>query len=158
MAHHLAQLNIGRLHRPLDDPANAEFVASLGPINAIAESTPGFVWRLVDDDGRSSSYVPLPGVEDPLVVVNYSVWEDLESLRHFVFRSGHAAYLRRRREWFEAPTAETTVCWWVPAGDVPSLAEAYERLEHLRRVGPSPHGWPLSQPHPPPPSGSIPAP
>lgn len=148
MSHHLVQLNIGRLHHPLDDPRNAEFVAALGPINALAEATPGFVWRLTDEDGNSSSYVRIPGVDDERIVVNYSIWQDLESLRHFMHRSGHAAYLRRRREWFEASDEAVTVCWWAPAGTIPPLQEAYERLLTLRADGPTERGWPVHAPQP----------
>lgn len=151
---HLAQFNIARLLRPLGHADTAEFVAALEPVNAIAERTPGFVWRLTDDDGNSSSYVPIPGVDDPLLIVNFSVWEDLESLRHFVYRSGHASYLRRRREWFERPSEAFLVCWWTPAGALPdggaAVADAYGRLQGLRRDGPSPEGWPLTDPLPPP--------
>ena len=89
MAHmHVAQLNIGRLHHSLDAEETAEFTAALGPINALAEATPGFVWRLVDDDGLSSSYVRLPGEYDPLAIVNMSVWAELDALKHFMYRSG----------------------------------------------------------------------
>ncbi len=150
MEHHLVQLNIGRLNQPLDHPDSAEFVAALGPINALAEATPGFVWRLTDDDGQSSSYVRLPGEDDPLMIVNYSIWADLEALKHFMFKSGHASYLRRRREWFEAADEAVTVCWWAPAGTRPGLDEAYERLLHLRANGPSETGWPLTAPVDPP--------
>lgn len=144
---HLAELNVARLRRPLDAPENAEFVAALEPINALAEATAGFVWRLTDDDGQSSSYVTLPEIGDPLVIVNYTIWQDLTSLRHFVRRSGHGMYLRRRREWFERPAAATTVCWWTPAGTIPGAGDAYRRLEQLRRHGPSVDGWPIDQPH-----------
>lgn len=143
---HLAQLNIGRLNLTLDDPAMAEFVAALGPINEIAESTPGFVWRLTDDDGQSSSYVPIPGVDDPLIAVNFSVWEGIEPLKHFMYKSGHATYLRRRREWFQPVSEAITVCWWIEAGTTPDLGDAYQRLLHLREHGPSERGWPMNSP------------
>jgi hypothetical protein len=147
---HLAELNIGRLLRPLEHADTDEFVRALDPINALAESSPGFVWRLTDDDGLSSSYVRLPGEDDPLLIVNYSIWEDLESLRHFMYRSGHSSYLRRRREWFERPPEESTVLWWVPAGTIPSLGEAYDRLRELRANGPAARAWSLAQPFDPP--------
>jgi hypothetical protein len=150
MDHHLAELNVARLRRPLDAPEAAEFVASLDPINVIAETTPGFIWRLTDDDGRPSSFIPIPGLDDPLVIVNYSIWRDLESLKHYVYKSGHASYLRRRNDWFE-PTAEASVvCWWTPAGVIPDLADAYARLQDLRNCGPSDRGWPLNKPIDPP--------
>ena len=143
---HLAELNIARISEPLDAEESAEFVAALGPVNTLAELSPGFVWRLTDQDGQSSSYVPLEGVDDPQVIVNYSIWTDMESLRHFMFRSGHAMYLRRRREWFDTHVELDTVCWWIPAGTIASLAEAYERLGHLREHGPSQTGWLFNEP------------
>jgi hypothetical protein len=144
--HQLAEFNIARLLHSLDDAETAEFVAALEPINAIAEATPGFVWRLQDDDGQSSSYVRLPGKDDPLVIVNYSIWADLDSLQHFVNRTGHASYLRRRRDWFEPADGPSTVCWWIPAGTIPDLSDAHARLLHLRKNGPSENGWLLNKP------------
>lgn len=150
MRHHLAQLNVGRLHQPLDHADTAEFHRALDPINALAESSPGFVWRLVGDEGESSSYVRLPGEDDPLLIVNYSIWEDLDSLRHFMHRSGHSAYLRRRREWFEKPNEPHAVLWWIPAGTIPTLAEAYDRLQKLRTDGPTEHAWSFQETFDPP--------
>jgi hypothetical protein len=146
----LAEFNIARLTHPLDDAESAEFVAALEPVNAIAEATPGFVWRLKDDDGQSSTYVTMPEIDDPLTIVNYSIWADLESLQHFVTRSGHGAYLRRRRDWFEPTDGPSTVCWWIPAGTIPDLSDAHRRLVHLRDNGPSETGWPLNSPMPAP--------
>lgn len=147
---HLAELNVARLIHPLDAPENAEFVAALEPINAIAESTPGFVWRLTDESGASASYVDIPEIDDPHFIVNYSIWEDLGSLRRYVTRSGHSAYLRRRRDWFEPMDEAATVCWWIPEGERPPVAEGLNRLEGLRANGPSPDGWPLTKPFDPP--------
>jgi hypothetical protein len=130
---HLAELNIGRLHHPLEHPDTAEFVAALDHVNALAEAAPGFVWRLKDESGLSSSYVRAS--DDPLVVVNLSVWETLEQLHDFVFRTAHTEYLRRRREWFQKLDDAFLVCWWVPAGDVPTVDEAMDRLARLRRDG-----------------------
>ncbi|MGI9622135.1 MAG: DUF3291 domain-containing protein [Acidimicrobiales bacterium] len=143
--YHLAQFNIGRAHVPLDDEAIAEFVRALGPINELAELSPGFVWRLVDESGQSSSYVEVPEIDDPLMLVNYSIWTDLESLRHFVHKSGHMSYLRRRGEWFEPATEATSVCWWIAEGEIPSVSEAYAALMALRSDGPSQKGWPMNQ-------------
>lgn len=142
----LAEFNVARLHLPLDAPENAEFVAALEPINAIAESSPGFVWRLTDDSGASASYVRTGDIDDPNVIINFSIWEDLDSLRHFMLKSGHSAYLRRRRDWFEIPSRPSTVCWWIADGERPSVSEAFARLESLRAHGPSPRGWPMNQP------------
>jgi Domain of unknown function (DUF3291) len=147
---HLAEFNIARLTHPLDSAEATEFVAALEPVNAIAEATPGFVWRLTDVSGASASYVAVPGIDDPQVIVNYSIWTNVESLQHFVYRSGHSAYLRRRREWFDASALPAIVCWWIPAGAIPPVDEAYERLLHMREHGPSERGWPPSQPFPAP--------
>lgn len=147
---HLAEFNIATLHQPLDAEENAEFVAALDPINALAEATPGFIWRLQDDEGASASYVAVDGIDNELTIVNMSVWADLESLRHFITRSGHATYLRRRSEWFEKPSAPTTVCWWIDEGTTPTAEEGFQRLQELTANGPSERGWPLHKPHPKP--------
>jgi Domain of unknown function (DUF3291) len=153
-AWHFAQYNIGRLHQPLDHPDTGEFVANLDQVNAIAEASPGFVWRLTDDDsGLSSSYVR--AYDDPLVVINLSVWETPEQLQDFVYRSAHTGFLRRRREWFEKATEAYLVCWWIPAGQVPSVEEAVDRLERLRRDGPSDDAFTLRDLRPAPETSAL---
>jgi hypothetical protein len=147
---HLAELNIARLTHPLDALENTEFVSALEAINLLAEASTGFVWRLTNDDGRSASYVA--AYDDPQVIINYSVWTSVETLHHFVTRSGHSAYLRRRREWFTPTDGDNMVCWWTPAREIPSLADAMERLESLRYNGPSDTGWRFTDPFPRPPS------
>lgn len=149
-SYHLAQCNVGRVLQPLEHPDMAEFVAALEPINAIAEATPGFIWRLEDEDGASSSYVDIPGNDDPLLIINYSIWEDLKSLKHFMFKSGHAAYLRRRSEWFEKVDRPTSVAWWVPAGSIPDVGEAYRRVVQLQERGPGETAFTVGRPWPPP--------
>jgi Domain of unknown function (DUF3291) len=152
---HFAQYNIGRLHQPLDHPATAEFVAALDEVNALAESSPGFVWRLTDDaTGLSSSYVR--AYDDPLMVINLSVWETPEQLQDFVYRSTHTSFLRRRREWFEKLDAAYLVCWWIPAGQVPNVEEAVERLERLRRDGVSDEAFTLRELRPEPRAPAVP--
>lgn len=146
MDHHLAEFNIARLNAALDDPSNAEFTAVLEAVNLIAEVSPGFVWRLTSDDDRSASYVQV--YDDPLLIVNYSVWTDLDALRHFTYRSGHGAYFRRRREWFEEGSSRM-VCWWVPAGTIPSIDEALARLALLETEGPSPSAFSFQVPFAP---------
>ena len=133
-AWHFAQFNVARLHEPLDHPATAEFVANLDQVNALAEASPGFVWRLTGDSGLSSSYVK--AYEDPLTIINLTVWESPEQLQDFVYRTAHTEFLRRRREWFEKPAEAYFVCWWIPAGQVPTVEDAVDRLERLRRDGP----------------------
>ncbi len=115
----------------------------LEAVNSIAEVSPGFVWRLKDEDGRSSSFVPV--FEDPLLIVNLSVWKSIDELKHFVYRSGHGAYFRRRTEWFGPNTSEM-VCWWVEAGTIPDVFDARRRLEHMRTNGPSNQGFLFTDP------------
>jgi len=154
MEYHLAQCNIGKLIEALDHPDTAEFVEGLDPINAIAEASPGFVWRLTDDDGGSSSYVEVEGLNDPKAIVNYSIWEDLESLKTFMFKTHHVDFLRRRKDWFEPSTEATSACWWIAAGEIPSVDEAYRRVLTLRQDGPTDQAWPINSPFPKPPPGS----
>jgi len=132
---HLAQFNVAHLRQPLDHPDTASFVDALASVNELAEASPGFVWRLKDEEGQSSSYVV--AYDDPLMIINLSVWETVEDLHHFVFQTAHTAYLRRRREWFERMAEAYLACWWVPAGSVPTVEEAVARLARLRRDGPS---------------------
>lgn len=148
--HQLAQLNLGLFRAPLDNTEMAEFRAALGPINALAEATPGFVWRLTDDTGGSSSTVDVPGLDDPLWAPNMSVWESLDALKHFMYKSGHASYLRRRTEWFERPGRLINVLWWIPVGEIPTLPDAMRRLDHLEVNGPSHQGFGLTAPLDPP--------
>jgi len=148
--YHLAQLNLGLFKAPLDDAQMAEFAAALDPINALAEATPGFIWRLKDEAGGSSSFVDVPGTDNPLWAPNMSVWRDLDSLKHFMYKSGHASYLRRRTEWFQVPDRPINVLWWIPAGEIPTLDDAVKRLDHLAKHGPTDQGWPLTKPLDPP--------
>ena len=148
MEFHLAELNVARLRHPLDAVETAEFVSVLDAVNLIAEVSPGFVWRLQGEANQSSSYVT--AYDDPLVIINLTVWTDVESLKHFTYRSGHGAYFRRRSEWFEPTTEAHMVCWWTPAGTVPDVADAVARLERLRADGPSEHGFLFNAPLPKP--------
>ncbi|TNE61546.1 MAG: DUF3291 domain-containing protein [Alphaproteobacteria bacterium] len=134
----LAQLNVGKTLYPMGHPGIADFENALDAINALAEASPGFVWRLKDDTGNAT------GVRSPLgddVLVNMSVWRDVESLRAYVYKSGHTAYLARRKEWFEMPTEPHMVLWWVPAGHRPTVVEAAARLMYLRDHGPTPQAF-----------------
>ncbi len=143
----LAQLNVVELRVPVEHPDMATFVAELDPVNALAEAAPGFVWRLKDDESGDATGFRLDGRED--VLLNLSVWESVEALHGFTYRSGHADVLRRKREWFDDHTDVHVVLWWVPDGHRPGLDEAAERLEHLRREGPSPYAFTFREPFPP---------
>lgn len=137
-AAHLAQLNVATLRHPLDDPRLAPFVEMLEPVNAAADAAPGFVWRLVEE-GAADATELRPAGED--VIVNLTVWETQEALWDFTYRSGHLEVMRRRREWFERHVEAHLVLWWVPAGHIPSVDEALERLAELRAHGPSPYAF-----------------
>jgi len=129
----LAQLNIATMKEPLDSPVMADFVANLDRINALAESSPGFVWRLQTEQGDATALRPL----GDNVIVNMSVWESVEHLNQYVYRSDHAGILRRRRDWFERMSEAFFALWWVKQGHRPTVAEAVARLEHLRAHGPT---------------------
>jgi hypothetical protein len=140
--HHLAQINIGRLEAPIDDPQIEEFVAQLDAINAQADAAPGFVWRLQSASGNATD---IPFNDDPSVMVNMSVWESLESLRNYVYRSDHMRVLRDRGKWFEKMDKPHYCLWWVPAGHIPSVAEGRERVEHYQRRGSTQYSFWFSQ-------------
>lgn len=143
---HLAQLNVARLLAPLDDPRIADFVGALDRINALAEASPGFVWRLQSDSGNATD---IRVEQDPLLIVNLTVWESVEALFEFTYRTGHNKILAHRRDWFERMEAEHLVLWWVPAGHRPNLAGAMACLDRLRRDGPTPAAFTFKQRFPP---------
>jgi GNAT superfamily N-acetyltransferase len=131
---HLAQINIGRLAAPIDSPQLVDFVAALDTVNALAEASPGFVWRLIGEGNDATSLRPFP---DPDVIVNMSVWESADALYDFVYRSAHTPFLRRRREWFTPVIGAAVGAWSVPVGHIPSLGEARSRLDHMSAHGSS---------------------
>ena len=136
---HLAQINIGRLKHPVDDPRVGEFMDNLDPINEIAEQSPGFVWRLKDDSGNATA---IRAFDDALILPNLTVWDSIDALKSYVFKSDHARFLRQRREWF-LPMEDLPVLtmWWIPAGHTPSLDEAKQRIDHLAEHGPTGHAF-----------------
>lgn len=135
MKHHLAQLNIAYMKgEDINDPVMAEFVAQLDEINALAEQSEGFVWRLKDDSGNATN-LEETGFDDPRVIVNMSVWESIEALEHFTYRTAHTTVMRDRKKWFEKMEKMHMVLWWVAAGHQPSVLEAKERLELLQELG-----------------------
>jgi Domain of unknown function (DUF3291) len=143
----LAQLNVGIIRAPMDSPVMAEFAANLDRINALADGTPGFVWRLQTEAGDATAIRPF---ENENNLVNMSVWRDLGSLRQFVYRSAHVEIMRRRREWFEPMREAYMVLWWVPKGHRPDVTEAIAKLEMLRKVGSAPKAFTFGQAYPPP--------
>jgi heme-degrading monooxygenase HmoA len=150
--HHLAQLNIGRVRAPLASDQLSGFVAALEPVNALADRAPGFVWRLQTEDGDATA---IRAFDDDMLLVNMSVWESLEALADFVYRSDHREVMSRRRQWFERMDEKYLVLWWVDAGHLPTLDEAKDRLERLRRDGPSAEAFTFRSPFPPPGSDDV---
>jgi hypothetical protein len=138
----IAQLNIGRTVAPLDDPRLAGFVDRLDEINALAERSPGFVWRLQTESGNATGIKTDP---DPLVIINLTVWRSIGELFDFTYRSVHATVFRQRFEWFERWPGPETVLWWQPAGTIPDPADARRRLALLERLGPTPEGFTFKQ-------------
>ncbi len=134
MGYQLAHINVARFRRPADDPANADFMAMLGQVNAGADASPGFVWRLIDEEADPAD---LQVFGDPALLVNLSVWADVESLRDFTYGNElHRDMIRQRAAWFERLEVFLAL-WWVPAGHRPSVAEGKARLDILRARGPS---------------------
>ena len=137
---HLAQLNIGRLRYPTDDPRMAGFMNNLDFVNSIAERTPGFVWRLKDESNNATAIRPFADLD---MAVNLSVWESIEALERFVWQTVHKRFYGQREKWFVKMEGPHLVMWWIDAGHVPTVEEAKERLEHLAANGPSEYafGW-----------------
>lgn len=152
MTYYLAQINIGRMLAPLDDPLMGGFVARLDTINALADASPGFVWRFQTAEGNATAIRPY---DDERILVNFSVWTSLEALTAFVYASAHRPVMQRRRQWFERTDAPYMALWWVPEGHIPSVEEARERLEHLRGHGPTPIAFSFQQPFPAPGAHSV---
>jgi hypothetical protein len=142
----IAQVNIARMKEPLDSPVMADFVGRLAEINALADASPGFVWRLQTDEGDATYLRPY---EDDRILFNLSVWESVDALKHYVYRTAHAELLRDRRSWFEHFAGSYVALWWVPAGHIPGIDEAKKRLAHLEEHGPSQFAFTFKTVHAP---------
>jgi heme-degrading monooxygenase HmoA len=146
MGFHLAQANIALLRAPSSDPSNAAYVARLDEMNALADGSPGFVWRYLTDSRDPSQRE----FDDPLVLFNMSVWESLEALHAYTYRTAHSEVYARRKTWFDEPEAPTGLgrlaCWWVPVGERPTVAEAKRRLRAIREKGPTAEAFTFKTP------------
>ena len=140
--HHLAQLNVATMRAPEGDPQMADFFANIARINTLGEATPGFVWRLRDEDTDNATSLRL---FDEMTIVNLTVWESIDALYQYTYYSDHADIFRRRAEWFHKAAEAMVVLWWIPAGHIPTLEEAKGRLLHLRAHGPTPHAFTFKQ-------------
>jgi hypothetical protein len=154
MKYHVAQINIGRIVAPLDDPQIAGFIAQLDSVNALADAAPGFVWRLQTASGNATE---IAYNDDPFFLLNMSVWESVETLRDFTYGTRHIEVLRDRAKWFEKLDKPHYCLWWVPAGHIPSVAEGRERLEHYQLHGATPYSFWFSKTFPVPTEEITPA-
>ena len=143
---HLAQINIGRMKGPLDGPVMAGFMARLDDLNALADRSPGFVWRLQGEAGNNTDLRPY---EDERIIVNMSVWETIDHLRAYVYATPHAELLKQRRDWFEKPEGLILALWWIPGGHIPSIDEATTRLASLEPHGPTQFAFTFKTTFPP---------
>ena len=143
---HLAQVNIARMKGPLESEVMAGFVARLEEINSLADRSPGFVWRLQTDAGDATYLRPY---DDDRILFNLSVWQTVDALKDYVYRTAHAELLRERRSWFEHFAGVAIALWWVPAGHLPSVDEAKQRLAYLEEHGPSHFAFSFKTVHPP---------
>ena len=144
----LAQVNIARMKAALDSPVMEGFVSRLAEINALADRSDGFVWRLQTESGDATYLRPY---DDDRILFNLSVWENVEALKGYVYRTAHAELIKGRRSWFEQFDRAFLALWWVPAGHVPPIEEAKERLAHLDAHGPSPSAFTFKTLFPEPP-------
>jgi hypothetical protein len=145
--HQIAQLNVARAVAPLDDPRLVDFMALLDEVNLLAESSPGFVWRL---QGASGNATDVSVGDDPRVIVNLTVWESADDLFAFTYRSDHRGVFARRFEWFERWEGPSVALWWQPAGTIPTIEEAFRRLQLLADSGPTPEAFTFKQRFAPP--------
>lgn len=152
--YHLAQVNIARARAPMDHPLMQGFVEQLAPINALAEASPGFVWRLQTEEGDATS---IQAFDDPQIIVNLSLWESLEALRDYVYAGPHLELLKQRKEWMEKMPGPTLALWWLPAGRLPSLEDARQALRSLAEQGPTPAAFSFARPFAAPSGEVVPA-
>ncbi|MDF1727130.1 MAG: DUF3291 domain-containing protein [Sulfitobacter sp.] len=140
--HHLAELNLGILKYDWDDPRVQDFVNGLALVNNVAMRSPGFVWMLPEEEmDRLQNDPEGPMPSHPRLASTLSVWEDLASLKHFVWKTVHKRFYDRRGEWYDMGAVLRMALWWVPAGHLPTMAEAMERFRHLEAEGPSDYAF-----------------
>ncbi len=135
---HIAQINIAAMRYPIDHAEMAPFAAQLESVNALADASPGFVWRLQDESGDATS---INAYTDENILINMSVWSSIDALFEFSYRSAHAAPLRARKQWFTPMKEAVVALWWVKAGHIPDTDEGVARLDHLRQHGSSAHAF-----------------
>ncbi len=138
----LAQLNIATAKAPLDSPLLRAFVDNLDRINSIAEQHQGFIWRLKDDSDSTTS---IEEINNPNTIVNLSVWRDIDALKHFMFKTDHVNFFKKKAQWFKKPTQATYVLWWINPDDRPTVEQGIEKLNRLRQHGDTPEAFSFTQ-------------
>jgi len=145
--YYLSQINIALMKAPIDDPVMAEFATAIREVNAVAEQSPGFVWRLQTESGDATSIRAYPDLK---MLVNLSVWQSVEQLKSYVYKSLHGEFFARRRNWFEKYQGEHFAMWWIPKTYLPTVEEGKAKLEYLTLHGDSPECFTFAKPYPPP--------
>ncbi len=148
LVHLLAQINVSRAIAPLDDPRMHDFVSQLDILNQLGDASPGFVCRLSGADGAASSYLHLG--DDPLMLVNLTVWESLEALKAYAYSEPHATMLRNRRQWFHRSDTPSVALWWIDANTTPTVEQGMARLRHLALHGATSAAFTFTTPFAPP--------
>ena len=143
MTHQLAQVNFGRIRYTTDDDRMHGFMSRLDEINALAEVSPGFVWRFVEANNNATD--ARPDESDDMLLINFSVWESVDALHHYTYKTAHAELFKDRKLWFEAVSDAYMVLWWVPIGTLPTIEDCNERLAHLQLHGPTPYAFTFKQ-------------
>ena len=138
MKYNLAQVNIAQMLAPIDDPVMSDFVNNLERINAIADDAEGFVWRL---QGEADNALAIRAFEDNMLIINLSVWKDIDSLFNFTYNSDHISVLKRKKEWFDKMETMHMAFWYVPENHIPSPEEAKERLDYINKHGDTPYAF-----------------
>jgi len=131
----IAEINVARMRGVnINDPIMKEFVDNLDKVNALAESSKGFIWRLKDESNNATNLNPF---NDEQVIINISVWQSIETLENFIYKTFHTEFLKRRKEWFQSYGKAYTAMWWTPKGQYPAIQEAIEKLDYYQKNGPS---------------------
>jgi hypothetical protein len=146
-SYHLAQINVALMKAPLDDPSMTEFAAALNEVNAVADRSPGFVWRLQTASGNAAD---IQAYSDPKMLINLSVWQSVEQIKDYVYKTLHGEFFIRRRNWFERYQGEHLALWWIPADCLPTVEEGKAKLEQLALTGDSPECFTFAKPYSPP--------
>ncbi|WP_226664729.1 DUF3291 domain-containing protein [Microbulbifer aggregans] len=151
-SYHLAQVNIAYGIETLDHPVMAGFVAELDRLNALADISEGFIWRLQSDEGDATAFKLY---DDEKIILNMSVWESIETLKSYVYSGEHLEILKQKKQWFEKTKSAHLVLWWVPAGEIPSIEDVKSKLSLIQKLGPSEQAFNFARAYPAPDSICI---